>query len=91
MSEISKHPYEEFIPNGANRLIIGTIPPYRFCHQNEEKLFSSDANFYYGSKNNYFWKLLSDILNVKLQYINFEEATEERKQRYKENFMRENT
>jgi len=27
----SKHPFEPFIPANATKLIIGTIPPYRFC------------------------------------------------------------
>lgn len=78
--EISKHPYKAFIPEGADKLIIGSIPPYRFCHQDKSKLFETDVNFYYGSKDNAFWDLLSDITHTKLQHINSEESIEERKQ-----------
>lgn len=78
--EISKHPYKAFIPEGADKLIIGSIPPYRFCHQDKERLFATDVNFYYGSKDNCFWDLLSDIQNIKLERINSEEAIKERKQ-----------
>ena len=78
--EISKHPYKAFIPEGADKLIIGSIPPYRFCHQDKERLFATDVNFYYGSKDNCFWDLLSDIQDIKLERINSEEAIKERKQ-----------
>ena len=27
----SIHPYEPYIPEGATKLIIGTMPPFRFC------------------------------------------------------------
>ncbi len=80
MAGRSKHPYEAFIPENAEKLILGTIPPYRFCHPDEEKLFAKDVDFYYGSKDNYFWKLLSGVLNRKLSYANSERAIEERKQ-----------
>lgn len=78
--EISKHPYEAFIPEGADKLIIGTIPPYRFCHRDRESLFATDVNFYYGSKDNYFWNLLSEIFHVSFQYADTEEAIQERKE-----------
>ena len=80
MTEISQHPYDAFIPEGADKLIIGTIPPYCFCQKDKETLYSADVDFYYGSKDNYFWKLLSDIFNIRLTYKNTVEAIEERKQ-----------
>jgi len=49
------HPFEAFIPSGATKLIIGTIPPERFS---QKKLFCDDVNFYYGSRDNAFWELL---------------------------------
>lgn len=77
MTVESKHPYGPFIPEGADKLIIGTIPPYRFCQ--EDELFSDDVNFYYGSKDNYFWEIMSEITGSTLHYENTEDAIMERK------------
>lgn len=77
MTVESKHPYEPFIPEGADKLIIGTIPPYRFCQ--EDELFSDDVNFYYGSRDNYFWEIMSEITDSTLHFENTEEAIRERK------------
>lgn len=76
----SIHPYEAFIPDGANKLIIGTIPPFRFCTNDKKDLYASDVDFYYGSKDNYFWDIMSEITCQKLHYINSPEAIEERKE-----------
>ncbi len=58
----SIHPFEPFIPANATRLIIGTIPPERFCIEGKE-LNSNDVKFYYGSDDNSFWKIIGeDIL-----------------------------
>lgn len=74
----SKHPYEPFIPQNATKLIIGTMPPYRFCIK-PQNLFDNDVNFYYGSKDNCFWKLLSEITGTKLTFKNSQEAINQRK------------
>lgn len=74
----SKHPYEPFVPQNATKLIIGTMPPYRFCIK-PQNLFDDDVNFYYGSKNNYFWKLLSEVTGTTLTYKNSQEAINQRK------------
>lgn len=74
----SSHPYEPYIPIGATKLIIGTIPPYRFCHKDTNKLFATDVDFYYGSKDNCFWDIMAEIFNVKLRYINSNDAIKER-------------
>ena len=50
MEEISKHPYDAFVPKGADKLIIGTIPPYRFCHSDSEALFAWEVDLDYGGK-----------------------------------------
>ena len=75
----SIHPFEPFIPNGATKLIIGTIPPPRFCKE-PYKLFEDDVNFYYGSRDNAFWHLLQETFDVKFQHKNSEDSIEERKQ-----------
>lgn len=62
MKTYSKHPFEEFIPKNATKLIIGTIPPARFCFDKNGKqgeLELCDVNFYYGSRDNDFWPLNS--------------------------------
>ena len=80
MNERSIHPYKAYIPERAEKLIIGTIPPYRFCCGEKEKLYETDVDFYYGSRDNYFWDIMSDITGVKLQHINSEEAVQKRKE-----------
>ena len=70
---LSIHPYEPYIPEGATRLIIGTMPNKRFCVRMPEldelpgtcklpNLQPEDVNFYYGSNDNSFWKLVSAIV-----------------------------
>ncbi len=76
MEKYSIHPYEPYIPLNATKLIVGTIPPYRFCFQ---KLEPEDVNFYYGSKDNAFWELMSEATGVQLDYVNSKEAIEQRK------------
>ncbi|MBD5164574.1 hypothetical protein [Helicobacter sp.] len=68
METISIHPYKPHICQGATKLIIGTIPPYRFCTNGIKKLDDGDIDFYYGSRDNYFWDLMSEITNQKLQH-----------------------
>ncbi|WP_417420563.1 hypothetical protein [Hominenteromicrobium sp.] len=77
MSERSIHPYKPYIPDGATKMIIGTTPPYRFC--NGQALFDNDVNFYYGSRDNYFWELVEKATGAKLTYANTQEAIVERK------------
>lgn len=74
----SQHPYKPFIPQNATKLIIGTMPPYRFCIK-PQKLFDDDVNFYYGSKDNFFWDLLAKVTGTQLEFKNSEEAIRQRK------------
>ena len=75
----SIHPYAPYISEGATRMIIGTMPPYRFCVPGEKALFETDVAFYYGSKDNCFWDLMAEITDRKLQYVNSQRAIDERK------------
>ena len=77
MNQISVHPYRPENLNGATKLIIGTMPPYRFC--NGKALFDDDVNFYYGSKDNYFWELVSNATETELTYANTQKAIDERR------------
>ncbi len=74
----SEHPFEPFIPSNANRLIIGTIPPPRFCKKPNE-LHADDVNFYYGSKDNCFWSLIEEAFQVPFEFKNNEKSIEQRK------------
>lgn len=77
MNEYTSHPYEEYIPENATKLILGTIPPYRFCIR--QGLHADDVDFYYGSRDNSFWELVSSAVHRKLHYENTQEAIDERK------------
>ena len=57
--KIEEHPFPPFVPTNATKLIIGSIPPQRFCNQKENgiSLYPDDVNFYYGSRDNSFWFL----------------------------------
>lgn len=74
----SKHPYKPYIPKDATKLIIGTMPPYRFCVE-PQKLFNDDVDFYYGSRDNYFWKLIAEVTGTQLERENSEAAVNQRK------------
>ena len=74
----SVHPYEPFVPQGATKLIIGTIPPYRFCIEPQE-LRDGDVNFYYGSRANAFWRLIEQATGETFDFENTEKAVEQRK------------
>lgn len=76
MKNLEIHPFEPFIPNNATKLIIGTIPPERFFKKN---LSECDVNFYYGSHDNAFWKLISEIANIDFLRKNNSEEIDKRK------------
>ena len=74
----SVHPYEPFVPQGAAKLIIGTIPPYRFCIE-PQALRNGDVNFYYGSRDNAFWHLIEQATGEMFAFENTAKAVEQRK------------
>ena len=76
---ISKHPYEPYVPKWATKLIIGTIPPYRFC-VNSQKIEKDDVLFYYGSRDNYLWDIFAELSNHKLDKANTDVAIKQRKE-----------
>lgn len=62
-----KHPYNclEAIPDNASTIIVGTAPPPRFSRP-DMSLLAGDTCFYYGSKSNRMWQLLSGITGTSL-------------------------
>ncbi|THD66390.1 uracil-DNA glycosylase family protein [Robertkochia marina] len=70
------HPYEPFIPEKADRLIVGTLPPPRFT---TGELLPGDVDFCYGSRDGLLWPVLERIFSTQLRYENSSEAAEQRK------------
>lgn len=68
------HPFEPFIKNDTKFLIVGTIPPHRFCTNSLE---DGDVNWFYGSKDNSFWEIISCVFNTKLNDL---DSIEKRKE-----------
>ncbi len=73
----SQHPFQPFIPINSTKLIIGTIPPPRFCKE-PYHLLEDDVNFYYGSRDNHFWPLLEEVFKTKFEYLNNSKSNEQR-------------
>lgn len=76
-TEKSLHPYSPFIPKGSTKLIIGTIPPQRFC-KSEPEFKDGDVNFYYGSRDNNFWRIIKIAFNTNFDLKNTEKAVTQR-------------
>ncbi len=70
------HPYPPFIPQGTEKLIVGTLPPPRFT---TGELNERDVNFCYGSSNGLLWPILDRIFNLDLVYDNSDFAIEQRR------------
>lgn len=71
------HPYEPFLNEDTKTIIMGTLPPPRFCLNEYKK---EDVLFCYGSKDNLLWKVIDKIFNLKLKYDNSNEAIIQRKE-----------
>lgn len=71
-----KHPYEPFVFEGAEKLIVGTLPPPRFT---TGELKPDDVDFCYGSRNGMLWPILDRIFDLGLVYENTPYAIEQRK------------
>lgn len=72
-----KHPYEPFIQDNTQKLIVGTLPPPRFT---TGELLEKDVDFCYGSYYNSLWLFIDKIHNLNLRFDNSQEAIEQRKQ-----------
>ena len=71
------HPYDPFIPQGATKLIVGTLPPPRFT---TGQLKEGDVNFCYGSRDGQLWPILDRIFELDLIYSDTQQAVDQRKQ-----------
>ncbi|WP_148782734.1 uracil-DNA glycosylase family protein [Aquimarina intermedia] len=70
------HPYEPYFPEGATKLIVGTLPPPRFT---VGQFKEGDVDFCYGSISGLLWPVLDRIFELKLDYETTESAIEQRK------------
>lgn len=71
------HPYVPFLHKDTKKVIIGTLPPPRFC---TDDLKENDVPFCYGSADGLLWKALDKIYNLNLLYENSKEAIKQRKE-----------
>lgn len=71
-----KHPYEPFIKDNTEKLIVGTLPPPRFT---TGELIKQDVDFCYGSYYNSLWLYLDKIHDLGLHFENTYRAIEQRK------------
>lgn len=69
------HPYPPFNLKGANKLIVGTLPPPRFTTKN---LKPGDVDFSYGSIDGQLWLILDRIFALDLLFENSQEAIKQR-------------
>ncbi len=81
---IHKHPYKPYIPEGATKLIVGTLPPPRFSMGNLKK---GDVDFCYGSIDGQLWKILDEIFTLNLHFETTDLAIQQRKKFLVENNM----
>ncbi|MCW8982242.1 MAG: uracil-DNA glycosylase family protein [Altibacter sp.] len=71
------HPYAPFIPQGATKLIVGTLPPPRFTTGESKE---GDVDFCYGSRDGQLWPILNAIFDLDLSFETTTEAVVQRKQ-----------
>jgi len=71
------HPFKPFLLENTTKIIVGTLPPPRFC---SEDFKEKDVNFCYGSCDNLLWPCLEKIYNQTWKYDNSEEAILQRKE-----------
>ena len=71
------HPYKPFLQKNTTKIIVGTLPPPRFC---TKEFKDKDVNFCYGSCNNLLWPCLEKIFDKKWNYDNSLIAVDQRKE-----------
>lgn len=72
-----QHPYGIFIPKGAKKLIVGTLPPPRFT---TGELKEGDVDFCYGSRDGLLWPILNKLFDLDIKFENTAEAVLQRKE-----------
>lgn len=62
MEEIEIHPFKAFIPENVTTVIVGSFPGREVTHR-----FLSEDEWFYGSKRNQLWKIISGVYGTELQ------------------------
>lgn len=70
------HPFKPFLHEDTKAIIVGTLPPPRFCTKDYKK---EDVLFCYGSKDNLLWKAFEEIFEENFLYDNSDNAVQMRK------------
>lgn len=73
---LHQHPYAPYFPEGATKMIVGTLPPPRFS---TGEFKPGDVNFCYGSIDGQLWPILDRIFNLGLKFETTEFAIQQRK------------
>lgn len=73
---LHKHPYEPYLFQGVEKLIVGTLPPPRFS---TGELKPGDVDFCYGSRDGQLWKILDEIFGLDLPFETTSKAIQARK------------
>ena len=71
------HPYEPFLNKETKTLIVGTLPPPRFCTKEYKE---NDVLFCYGSQDGLLWPVLDKIFQLNLVYNHSKNAINQRKE-----------
>jgi hypoxanthine-DNA glycosylase len=61
MEEIETHPFKAFIPENVIAIIVGSFPGREVTHR-----ILSEDEWFYGSKRNQFWKIISGAYETDL-------------------------
>jgi G:T/U-mismatch repair DNA glycosylase len=63
------HPWVKFPESSSKnrKLILGSFPPNKFTTHQQIKT-NCDMDFFYGSRDNYFWQLFSDALDLNYKF-----------------------
>ncbi len=70
------HPFKPFLKKETTRIIVGTLPPPRFCTKEYKE---KDVLFCYGSQDGLLWQALDKIYELNLIYNHSEIAVKQRK------------
>ncbi|AWX14145.1 DNA glycosylase [Mergibacter septicus] len=70
-----RHPYPPFIPEGATKLIVGTLPPPRFSIP---ALKEGDVDFCYGTRDGLLWRILGNIFSIDFPFETSQRAIDSR-------------
>ncbi|MEA3352598.1 MAG: uracil-DNA glycosylase family protein [Campylobacterota bacterium] len=71
------HPFDPFLNIDTTKIIVGTLPPPRFC---SKELKKEDVYFQYGSCDNQLWRVLNKIYDLDLLFDNSIKAIEQREE-----------